>query len=76
MKKIFIVSYNPSFNRLDFIKFIFENTENGLIESKKILDELISKEKVTFEIENDKVIDFIHGLRELKVLCEIDETSS
>lgn len=69
MAIIRIESFEPSFNRLDFIRYIFNNTHYGLIESKQILDKIIDGKKVEIEIPKQKILTFIEGLNNLKVFC-------
>nr|WP_299213973.1 hypothetical protein [uncultured Allomuricauda sp.] len=73
MKKILIESFNPKFNRLDFIKFIFENTHYGLKDSKRVLDKVIDNEEVDFIIEDNLVKDFIEKLSLLGVFCKTED---
>ncbi|WP_299161579.1 hypothetical protein [uncultured Tenacibaculum sp.] len=71
MTKLKIESYIPSFNRLDFIKYISENTENGLISSKKILNKIIDGEDVFFNIEDYELEYFVKELEILGVFTAI-----
>ena len=71
MKKILIKSFNPSFNRIDFVKYISNHTSFGLIESKFLLDKVIDGEEVFIEIECHIIDNFIKDLEKIGVYCKL-----
>ena len=71
MIKLLVKSFDPSFNRLDFIKYIAQNTQKGLIESKNALDMMIDNYEVFFEVEDKNVQLFIKELSNLGVELEV-----
>ncbi|WP_442845065.1 hypothetical protein [Leeuwenhoekiella sp. H156] len=71
MVDIVIKSFKPSFNRLDFIKYLFEKTDNSLIESKLLLDKLIAGNKIEVKVSKESSKTFIDELLSLGVFGEI-----
>jgi len=69
MNKIYVVSWNPEFRVIDFIRLVKEFDQNGLAAAKKKVDAFIENKEVSIElaVTSEKLEETVERLNKIGV---------